>query len=61
MSNKPRTIWVLFDLDNGHGDLRYLWYFKTRRAAREHRKWQAKLRNSARLSSPQKWIRQEEA
>lgn len=42
MPNK-KTVWLLFDLDNGHeGSKRYVWWFDTKRQAadfkREHRK-----------------------
>ena len=48
-----KTIWLLFDLSNGHMvSRRYLWWFETRREAMDHRREQHKLRNHARLSLP---------
>lgn len=53
----PKALWVLFDLDNGNPKSRnYLWWFKTRALAREHRRQQLSKPNAARLSQPQKWV-----
>ena len=60
MPRQPRagtTLWVLFDLDNGHnGAQHYLWYFETRAQARAHRASQARDYpvSGARLSVPVK-------
>jgi hypothetical protein len=56
---RPRhggCIWVCFDLDNKDGQ-RYLWWFKRKAEALEHRHLQHE-KNGARLSYPQKWVRE---
>lgn len=54
---KP-VIWVLFDLDNrNEHSSGYLWWFETRKQAREHKKHQEMNLYNARLSQPQKWVR----
>lgn len=40
--NLPRRnpIWLLFDLDNGHrGSRHYVWWFDSRKEAREYKTW----------------------
>lgn len=55
-----RRAWIAWDLDNGHacskGDAGkgYMWVYKTRREALEHRKTQHKNPHHARLSYPVK-------
>lgn len=58
MPKKNRPIWVMFDLDNGDKkSRRYLWWFETKKAAIEHRKWQMFLTYGASLSEPEKYIK----
>jgi hypothetical protein len=53
-----RRAWIMWDLDNGHSwggndpGKGYVWVFKTRKEALEHRKKQHKGRLNARLSKP---------
>lgn len=48
----------MWDLNNGHAwnkndpGIGYMWVFKTRKDAMEHRKYQHKLKYGARLSMP---------
>ena len=52
-----RPIWLVFDLDNGHGPTkRYVWWFDTRKEAREHIKFQSKNKFAAKLSRPKKFL-----
>ena len=45
--------WVLVDLSNSHNDSRrYLWWFSSKKAAKEHRKAQLALPTNATLSKP---------
>lgn len=52
------TIWLLFDRDNGDpsgkGPKAYAWWFRSRKAAMEHRRHQLKMKYGARLSMPRK-------
>lgn len=59
-SNRPKIMWVLFDIDNGDdGDSKgYTWWFRTRQAAREHKKWQAKQQFCATLVGPFKYVKE---
>ena len=56
----PNTpIWLLFDLSNGHKQsLRYVWWFQTRKEAREYKKHVKKNRYTADLSNPIKYVAQ---
>ena len=53
-----RRAWILFDLDNGHSwggndvGKGYMWVFKTKKEAIEHKKKQNKMKFGARLSKP---------
>lgn len=52
----PTEIWLVFDLSNGDElSHRYVWWFETRAAAREHIAWQRAQSHAARLSQPSKW------
>lgn len=54
---KAKTVWVLFDVDNGHEPVKhYCWWFNTRQQARNHKKWQLKQKYSAKLIGPRKAI-----
>ena len=60
MPPKRKPIWLLFDLSNGdRGSKRYCWWFETREDAREHRKYQMRLKFAAELSGPVKFWRAE--
>jgi hypothetical protein len=51
------TVWIVFDLDNGHPlSHRYCWCFETRKLARDHIKWQRKQKYAARLSPPMRYV-----
>ena len=53
----PRTgtVWLLFDLSNGHElTKRYVWWFDTKRQAREFKREQLKRKHRATLSAPMK-------
>lgn len=46
-------VWLVFDLDNGHEPSKhYCWWFNTRQNARDHIKFQNKMKYSTRLSKP---------
>lgn len=53
-----RRAWILWDLDNGHAKNQkdngegYFWVFTSRQEALNHKKYQYKLKNHARLSQP---------
>jgi len=53
-----RRAWIMWDLDNGHawskGDpgRGYLWVFKTKKEAIEHKRQQRKMEFGAKLSKP---------
>lgn len=50
---KGKTIWLLFDLNNGDaGSRRYVWWFNTRGMAMAHRRHQHKMEFGAKLSMP---------
>lgn len=52
---KNKTIYVLFDLNNGNVDsVRYLWWYDTYKEAMKHRKEQKKMKHGADLSMPVK-------
>lgn len=52
---KRKIFWIVFDLSNGHQCAnRYVWWFDTRQAAREHIKDQKTKKYAARLSVPRK-------
>jgi hypothetical protein len=54
-SSKPRQVWIMWDLSNGHTKRRcYLWIFPSRQDALEHRRKQHRGKFHARLSMPQK-------
>ena len=45
--------WILIDLSNGDENSRqYLWWFESKKKAKEHRKHQMTLPNNAELSKP---------
>ena len=48
----PRfPIWLVFDLSNGHpGSRQYVWWFRTRREAIEHKRKQESDPRNAKLS-----------
>jgi hypothetical protein len=49
----PRTMWVLFDMDNGNPDsYRYIWYFASKRQAVAHRNRQNAVKKNARVVGP---------
>jgi hypothetical protein len=49
--------WLVFDLSNGDPlSRRYVWWFETLKAARDHIAWQKKQKFSADLSPPMKFI-----
>ncbi len=49
---QDKTFWVCFDESNGHKESkRYLWWFDTKKKAKEHRKWHKKM-DYAPLSQP---------
>lgn len=51
-----KPIWLLFDLGNGTWvSKRYVWWFESRTAARNHRKWQLKQKYPVALSQPMKY------
>ena len=50
------TVWIVFDKDNGNeNSKRYCWCFETRKLAREHIKFQKRMKHSAKLSQPIKY------
>lgn len=52
-----RPIWLVFDLCNGDsGKCRYVWWFDTRKDAREHTRWQRRDRRNADLAGPVKFV-----
>lgn len=52
-----RPIWLVFDQSNGHAPVkRYVWWFDTRQAAREHMKHQRKMKYCAELAGPVKFV-----
>ena len=54
-----KEIWVLFDQSNGDSETkRYMWWFDTRKAARDHKHWQNKVYKGAELKGPVKFKRQ---
>lgn len=54
------TIWVLFDISNGDtASCQYVWWFKTRKLARAHKRRQHANPNNARLVGPYKYKREE--
>ena len=54
---KGKELWLVFDLANGHPySHRYCWWFDSRKAAREHIKWQKSVYGAG-LSSPIKFVR----
>lgn len=57
---RPDVAWLLFDIDNGdYWDNRgYVWWFRTRSAALEHKKWQAEQKHCATLIGPYKYFRE---
>lgn len=55
---EKKTVWVLFDQANGDKESRrYLWWFDTRKAAREHKHWQNDIYKGATLKGPIKFTR----
>lgn len=53
---KTKSIWVLFDLDNGHEPSKhYCWWFNTRKNARDHKKFQKKQKFASKLTAPYKF------
>lgn len=55
---KEDKIWLVFDLDNGDESKgHYVWWFHTRKQAREHIKFQKKQKFAAKLSQPICYIR----
>lgn len=53
-----KTVWLVFDLSNGNPDSRrYVWWFDTEDAAREHISWQSRMEYAAYLSEPMEFIR----
>lgn len=58
-TNLPRskTLWMLFDVDNGHEPSKhYCWWFNTRQGARDHKTWQRTQKYSATLVGPVKAV-----
>jgi hypothetical protein len=52
---KGKTLWLCFDLSNGHRPShRYVWWFDSRKDAEAHRRWQKKFPHAAQLSVPVK-------
>lgn len=52
-----RPIWLVFDLANGHsGSHRYVWWFDTRREAREWSKHHLSMRGAYNISRPIRWF-----
>lgn len=50
-----KQIWIMFDQSNGHSKgSTYFWVFGTKREALEHRRKVHKLKDSVKLSYPQK-------
>ena len=53
-----QTIWLLFDLNNGHKPVkRYVWWFDTKKEAVVHKKFQERNDNNAKLSEPIEYSR----
>jgi len=53
-----KDAWLVFDLDNGDEDKGYyVWWFPTRKMAREHIAWQKQKKDNAELSAPIKFVR----
>lgn len=53
-----KNCWLVFDLNNGDADKGYyVWWFPSRKKARQHIAWQKQQRNSAELSTPIKFVR----
>jgi len=52
MMPKKRKFWVLFDMSNGSHARHYVWWFDTKKAAKEHLKRQHANPNHAKLSDP---------
>jgi hypothetical protein len=51
--SRPRFMWVLFDRDNGNpGSHRYLWWFRSRASAQEHKRRQNSRPECAKLAGP---------
>lgn len=54
---KGQVIWLLFDLSNGDPQSRqYVWWFRTRQQARDHKWYQESLRFNAKLSAPKRAV-----
>ena len=52
-----RPIWLVFDLCNGHAPgKRYVWWFDTRKDARDHIAWQRRDKRHAELAGPVKFV-----
>lgn len=55
---RKEHLWVLFDQNNGDPDSqRYIWWFDSRKAAREYEHWQNKVYIGAKLKGPVKFYR----
>lgn len=54
----PKVAWIVFDMDNGDpGSHRYVWWFPTRREAREKvREHERNYPQYARLAGPLKYV-----
>ena len=53
-----KEAWLVFDLSNGHpGSRQYVWWFRSRQEARDHIYRQRRMPNSAKLSGPQRWVK----
>lgn len=51
-------VWLVFDLCNGHpGSQQYVWWFRTRKEARDHIKHVSKTPHGVEYSAPQLWIK----
>jgi hypothetical protein len=56
IEQKPRTVWICFDIDNGDYPIKnYGRWFETLEDARDYRIDQMAVPNSARLSQPVKY------
>lgn len=53
---KDRMVWLVFDMSNGdRGSKRYVWWFDTKKQAKDHIDWQRKQKWNAELSEPHKF------
>lgn len=50
---KGKFVWLLFDTANGDElSKRYVWWFDTKKAAQEYKKWQHSNKKNVRLVGP---------